>query len=184
MWIVDKKIARAGLAAAALMLSQLSPATAADMYDKYGQGSSPYDDPRYADVYQYPAPPAPPRYAEPTPGYEPREERPYTYLDEAPSPDRDRYGYLRPMRPHRYRHAEPSCIPHEEIRRSLFAEGWRDFRDLELRGETAVVQARRPNGRLYTLRVDRCSGEIVNAQPLEDRPVPYAYRDRYGGRAY
>lgn len=39
----------------------------------------------------------------------------------------------------------------------------------------ATVHARRPSGRLFVLTIDRCSGEIVSAQPLEARPGPYAY---------
>lgn len=183
MWNMPRKIAIAGLAGMAALTAYAPSAGAADIYDKYGSRAvSPYDDPRYADIYSHPAPP--PRYAEPLPPYAaPRYERPYAYSDEPPV-ERDRYGYLRPMQPGRYRPAEPVCVPHGEIRRALMDEGWRDFRDLEFRGETAVVQARRPNGQLYRLKVDRCTGDIVNARPLEDRPVPYAYRERYDGRAY
>lgn len=190
MWNLSKSIACAGLAGLAAFTAPATPASAADIYDKYGARSySPYDDPRYADIYGHPAPP--PRYAEPRyypspPPYAERlPERPYAYLDDAPTPDRDRYGYLRPMEPPRYRNAEPSaCVPRGEIRRSLIDEGWSEFRDLEFRGDTAVVQARRPNGHLYSLKIDRCTGEIVRARPLDERPVPYAYRDRYGGRTY
>ena len=172
----------AGLAGATLCAGTLSPATAADIYDRYGQNASPYDDPRYADIYQYPPPRA---YAEPTPPYAPApryEPRPYASYEEAP-PARDRYGYLRPMQPRPYAGRVESCVPHQEIRRALASEGWRDFHDLELRGDIAVLEARRPNGRPYNLKIDRCSGEIVKATPLDERPVPYAYRDRYG-RAY
>ena len=187
MFTYCRRIAQAGLAGATLFFGALSPAGAADIFDRYGQNSSPYDDPRYADVYQYPPPRAyaePPPYApapryEPTPRYEPR---PYAQYEEAPPP-RDTYGYLRPMRPRDYAGRADTCMPHQEIRRSLAGEGWRDFRDVELRGEIAVVEARRPNGRPYHLKIDRCSGEIVKATPLDERPVPYAYRDRYG-RAY
>ena len=45
----------------------------------------------------------------------------------------------------------------------------------------ATVRARRPSGRLFELTIDRCSGEIVSARPLEPRRFgPYAYGRRRG----
>lgn len=194
MYTLAKSIVSASLLGLAALTA---PASAADIYDRYSpRPASPYDDPRYADIYAHPSsqPPrraepryAEPQYAEPPPephyGAEPRYERPYAYHDEAP---RDRYGYLKPINP---RHqggyaAAPTCVHQSEIRRSLVAEGWRDFQELDLRGDVALLRARRPGGQAYDLKVDRCSGEIVHARPLEERPVPYAYRDRYGERAY
>jgi hypothetical protein len=183
MWKPYLTIACAGVAGVAALAAQSLPSGAADIYDKYGSrsSSSAYDDPRYADVYTLPAPP--PRYVERAPAYAPpRYERPFAYDDDAPP--RDRHGYLRPVDPPRYRSAQPACVPHEEIRRTLMDDGWRDFRDLEFRGNTAVVHARRPNGQPYSLKIDRCSGDIVHARPLGERPVPYAYRERYGERTY
>lgn len=169
-------IACAGLAGLVALTTQSLPSAAADIYDKYGsRAPSAYDDPRYADIYTLPAPP--PRYATP------RYAQPYVDNDDAPPP-RDRYGYLRPVDPPRHRSAQPACLPHEEIRRTLMDDGWRDFRDLEFRDDTAVVRARRPDGRPYALKIDRCSGDIVHARPLGERPVPYATRERYGERTY
>lgn len=192
MYTLAKSIVSASLLGLAALTA---PASAADIYDNHGpRAASPYDDPRYADIYSHPSQPprhAEPRYVEPLPephyGAEPRygRERPYAYRDETPAP-RDRHGYLKPINP---RHqggyaAAPVCVHQSEIRRSLVAEGWRDFQDLDLRGDVALLRARRPGGQAYDLKVDRCSGEIVHARPLEERPVPYAYRDRYGERAY
>jgi hypothetical protein len=186
--LAGRTLAGAALTSLALIAGQPSPASAADIYDKYGpRTSSPYDDPRYADIYALPPPPPPPRpvaprYA-PGPEYaEPLYERPYAYREAVPAP-RDRYGYLRPMEPRPYR-TDEHCVPRGEIRRALVGEGWRDFEDAEFRGPVALVRARRPNGQLYALEVDRCTGNIVRARPLDDRPVPYAYRDRYDGSAY
>lgn len=179
-------LASIALAGLAMVTTAAPSARAADIYDKYGNQGSPYDDPRYADIYGLPSAPPPPRYAEPRyapppPPDEPRFVRPY-YNDELP-PRRDRYGYLRPMTPQHYR-ADDQCMPRSEIRRALAGEGWRDFEDLELRGATAVIRARRPTGQPYALEVDRCTGDIVHARPLDGRPVPYAWRERYGGRTY
>jgi hypothetical protein len=195
MWTLLKSTATAGLFGLASLTTQVPPASAADIYDKYGpRASSPYDDPRYADIYSHPAPQPPryaePRYVEPPPPYvEQRYERPYAYHDEPVPVPRDRYGYLKPVQPPLHHGAQPVCVPHGEIKRSLIAEGWRDFQDLEFRGDVAVVQARRPNGQPYSLKVDRCTGDIVHARPLDDRPIPYAYRerdryDRYDRRTY
>jgi hypothetical protein len=199
MWTTIKTSAVAGIIGFTALTAQIAPASAADIYDKYGpRTSSPYDDPRYADIYSHPKPQPPPyayaepryvdppRYVEPPPVHAPRYERPYAY-NHGPQPlPRDRHGYLEPVNPHAPRHyAQPDqCVHQGEIRRSLINEGWRDFQDLEFRGEVAVVRARRPNGQLYSLKVNRCSGDIVHARPLEDRPVPYAYRERYEGRTY
>ena len=39
-----------------------------------------------------------------------------------------------------------------------------------------TLRARRPNGRLFELTMHRCSGQIVEARPLEPRPFgPYAF---------
>jgi hypothetical protein len=169
-----------------------SQAMAADIYDDRGPRiSSPYDDPRYGDVYRHPAPPPPsyaePRYIDPPRRHEPPRDYAYRDDDDRGPVSRDRHGYLAPINPPRPHHrptAGDGCISHHEIRRALVNEGWRDFQDLELRGDVAKVEARRPDGRSYALKVDRCSGEIVHARPLDDQPVPYAYRDRHGGRTY
>jgi len=151
--------------AAGLAVAMSTGAFAADLdegpppYDRHG---SAYDDPRYADIYRYPDRPPPPaaRYREDRDddddGYGPPPRR-YSYADRAPP-----YG--------------DRCVPRQEIKHRLLREGWHDFHDPELRGDLASVRARRPSGRLFDLTIDRCSGEIVSARPLEPRPYgPYAY---------
>src|SRR5262245_27655993 len=72
-----------------------------------------------------------------------------------------------------------ACVPREVIRERLTRHGWQDFHDGALQGEVAVVRARRPSGRLFELTIERCSGEIVSAYPLESRVYgPYAYGPR------
>lgn len=188
---------RSWVFAASLMAAAVTTgAQAADLDegpppDRYG---SAYDDPRYADIYKYPRPPAygvpppgpyasgPPPYAGPTPYAGP----PYAG---PPIPREgvyrnDGYGYDRDYAPgpRRYSYAEPvapyagRCAPRELVKERLYRDGWRDFHDGDVRGEIATVHARRPNGRLFVLAIHRCSGEIVRADPLEGGPVgPYAY---------
>jgi len=174
----------AALVGAVVLVLPLA-AGAADLdYERGAQ--SPYDDPRYADMYADPTPPppayAPPRYTEPHSAYPPA--YPPSYKDQ---------GYLAPMQPPRYAQAprydrsppyDRECLPRTEIHARLRAEGWRDFHDIDVRGQTAYVKAQRPSGDLYDLEVDRCSGGIVTAKRLGGYPGrPYAWREppRYRG---
>ena len=166
------------LAAGLLAAAAATGAQAADLYDgpppdRYG---SAYEDPRYADIYKYPPPYAvrPPRaferYAEPPIPRERvyREDERYEpkYL---PSPRR--FSYAEPPRDYADR-----CLPREVIKERLLRSGWHDFHDGDIHGAIATVRARRPSGRLFDLAIDRCTGEIVSAEPLEPRRIgPYAY---------
>jgi hypothetical protein len=156
----------------------VSPATAADIYDR-GRVTS-YEDPRYADIYTHPEPSrplGPPRreYLAPMPPQ---------YFD-GHRFDGPRLDGSRLDGPRRHSSApNGNCAAHNEIRRDLTEQGWSEFTDVELRGATALIEARRPNGNLYQLKIDRCSGEILNAQRLGDQRRPYAWREREGGRTY
>jgi hypothetical protein len=175
-----------------------APAIAADIDPDYApRHGSPYDDPRYSDIYRHPTPQ--PRYAEPryepphryepAPDYRPDYHRP-EYRHDIP---RDRYGRLEPMRPpadawrgreRRFARDNRECTPRHEVRRMLTADGWTDFQDAELDGDTATVRARRPSGRQFELRIDRCSGEILEARPLGQGERHYSWRDRPGYQSY
>jgi hypothetical protein len=176
------------LAASLLAATFTTGARAADLDegpppDRYG---SAYDDPRYADIYKYPRGPigvpppgayggpysgpyaaAPPPYPGPVP-----RERVYRDEDEGPGayPGPRRYSYAEPTPPYAGR-----CAPRELVKQQLYRDGWRDFHDGDARGGVATVRARRPSGRLFELTLDRCSGQVVRAEPLEGRASgPYA----------
>ncbi len=160
--------------------------------ERYG---SVYDDPRYNDIYRRPerppayvpppppyaaAPPpygaAPPPYAAPPPPYAAAPPRERVYRDDEDGP------YTRPPR-YSYNDPRPgyggACVPRDVIRERLTRHGWHDFHDGALRGDVAVVRARRASGRLFELTIERCSGEIVSAYPLEGRAFgPFAYGPR------
>jgi len=171
---------RSWVLAASLLAGALTTtgAKAADLDEgpPPGRYGSAYDDPRYADIYKYPRPPA---YAPPPgPVYGgppiPRE-RVYRdrddYYDRGDDRAPRRYSYAEPRRPY----AE-GCVPREEVKERLLRQGWQDFHDGSVRGDVATVHARRPSGRPFLLTIDRCSGDIVSARPLEGRPYgPYAY---------
>jgi hypothetical protein len=170
------------LAAGLLAAATTTGAQAADLYDgpppdRYG---SAYEDPRYADIYKYPGPapyavPQPRPYPGPYAGLPIPRER--IYRDEG-------YGYDRGYDdgPRRYSHVDPRpsygghCVPREVVKDRLLRQGWHDFHHGNVQGDIATVHARRPSGRLFALAIERCSGEIVSAHPLEPRRFgPYAY---------
>ena len=168
-----------GLASAQLAISVPS-ASAADLNQAYPE--SPYDDPRYSDMYRIP-PPAP-RYAVPAPeGYG---------RDDRDPRMRDRDGYLRPMQPQRsYGHnggyrdddgladgrqfdgrfAEDAagCLPSRVVRGQLERRGWFEFHDVDARSGVVHMRARRGDGRLFDLSLDRCNGQLLEARPVERR---------------
>jgi hypothetical protein len=172
----------AGLAATAVQAADLD-----DTGPPPDRRGSAYDDPRYADMYRYPPRQPAPGYAvpaPPAPGYAvpaPPPPRDYAYRED----EYDRY-----REPRRYSYSDPrapygqGCVPREAIKHRLMSEGWHDFHDGELQGNLATVHARRPSGRLFRLTVDRCSGDVVTARPLEGRPYAYGPPMRRWERFY
>ena len=165
------------VAAGLLATVATTGAQAADLYDgpppdRYG---SAYEDPRYADIYKYPPPyaaPAPRPYPGPYAG--PPIPREPVYRDDYDTERYDgprRHSYLDPRRPY-----AGHCLPREVVKERLLRQGWHDFHAGNVQGDIATVHARRPSGRLFALAIERCSGEIVSAHPLEPRRFgPYAY---------
>jgi hypothetical protein len=165
------------LAAGLLAAVAASPAQAADLdgddeappprsWPHSGLQGGPYTNPRYGQ------PVPPPAYRD----------------DDDDDNDNDRYSAVPP--PRTYSHAPPryapppatkTCVRSEQVRERLTGEGWRDFHDGKPASEGFVtMRARRANGRLFELTLHRCSGEVVEARPLELRPFgPYAYRQPY-----
>jgi hypothetical protein len=168
-------------ALAALTLMGSAPAIAADL----GYGNPPsdryrsaYEDQRYRDIFGPPAQRARAPYAE--------EEEDIVERDVDVRPprvgtyhEREVYDDKRIITRRHYSYAEPAvpaCAPRAEIRDRLLREGWHSFEELDVRHRVAIVEARRPNGLPYRLKIDRCSGDVVSAEPLA--PVPYALRPR------
>ena len=199
------RLLAAGLVTALPFATHAPIAAAADLLDPFesGYSASPYDDPRYADIYRRPQPFDPPDHGEPpvdgfyeTPpefDAEPPYPGPKRYIkryDKRPygwsGKDRWRGEYLEPLPgtpdfgPYapRKAHLAPGCLSHQELHRELIRDGWSDFRDFSVRGKSALVNARRPNGTLYRLEVDRCAGEVVSASRMEGSPDSYAWRRR------
>ena len=171
--------------------------------ERYG---SAYDDPRYADLYA-PTPPRAPVVQHHAYGYAPIPREP-VYRPDYSRQDYSRQDYTRhdepryqprydePVAPRTYgyqpypqaapRYAERSdCTTPRAAQRMLEQDGWRDFANLTLRGETAVINARRPDGRAFELQLNRCTGDLISARPLGNRPYgPNVYGERLGPRAF
>lgn len=120
---------------------------------------------------------------------------------EAPPPDRDQEpygeprrgsikdGYPVPVPPPRYGERPPlperdyACLDRWQIKRQLRDDGWAGIRPMGGDGAVVYLRARRfESGRVFNLRVDRCSGDVLAARPeylrsfaFRDRP----WRDRY-----
>jgi hypothetical protein len=158
------------LAAGLIAAAAASPAQAADIF---GSPPPPYSGP-YGGPYAYPdprhAPKAPPSYSD-------------------DDDDDDRYDRRPPAR--KYSYAPPkytapppgrACVRSEQVRDRLTSEGWRDFHDGKPVSDGLVMlRARRPSGRLFELTLHRCTGETLEARPLQLRSFgPYAYRQPHG----
>jgi hypothetical protein len=166
-------------AVAAMSLAGAATALAADL------GDSPYNDPRYGETYREPAPV--PQYSQPYPdAYRP----PYGgYRDERP-----RQGYLAPMPgPPAYGRGYPDqgypryaerCVPRELIREQLRRQGWRSFEDIDAEDRFVFVRAQDWSGNVFDLRLDRCSGRVLQTRLVEREPADYAWRTRRGYPSY
>jgi hypothetical protein len=163
------------LAAGLLAAAVASPAQAADLDGDYPPPRS------WPHSGYYGGPYAEPRYTRPAPAP--------SYRDDDEDDDDDRYNAVPPPKkysnvPPRYAPPPPAktCVRSEHVRDRLTSEGWRDFHDGKPLDEVLVtMRARRSNGRLFELTLHRCTGELLEARPLQLRPFgPYAYRQPYG----
>lgn len=62
------------------------------------------------------------------------------------------------------RYWDNQCISPRRIHRRLVRQGWSDFHNLRLRRNQIRVKAYRPNGLLYNMRIQRCTGYIIRTQ--------------------
>lgn len=178
--MLSRQVVRASVAAvlSATLIGGFgaSGARAGDLYDPRAHAGSAYDDPRYADIYGD----GPVRRYEP-PRYEPRYDRRYDGERYYGRRYAEREDYLPPM-PGVQRFGDEDwrrravCIDRREARDRLVDQGWHDFHDLELRGGVALITARRPSGQPYRLKLDRCTGDILNARALDGYSDSYAQR--------
>ena len=159
----------ATLAATLAATLSATPATAADLTYR----DEPYAEPRYGDVYRPPAPP-PRAYVE---GYAP----PPAYREVYPAPAVPVYPP-----PQRFGQDVPAgCTPRHLVKERLESRGWHDFHDPQPMGNVVHIRARRPSGRLFDLTLDRCSGDVIAMEPMEQRAAEGPPQDwRYGRPRY
>lgn len=108
--------------------------------------------------------------------------------DDSNGDDDDNGHYDGASRADKYSGVRPpygrTCVRIKEVRDRLTSLGWRDFHAGRPRHDLVTLRARRSNGRLFELTLERCSGQLVDARPLEPRTFgPYAFkapRERYG----
>lgn len=146
---------------AALMMGGTAPASAADLAytdPDYGRRAPAYTDPRYGDVYRIPR--RRPYAAAPRRRYEPP-----SYKDDFDDV-RPRTRFRDPLPRRRFSRV---CTPRRLISRRLRRDGWFDFQVVRRLRDTAVVRARNENGGVYRLRLDRCTGRVLNARLIRRR---------------
>jgi len=172
---------RSAIRAAGLGLAIIVGATAVQAADIYDGGARvPYDDPRYAYLYGRDG-------TKPPPGWETRR------YDERYEVRRDPAGLWRHRRAEthpeswreRYRHSDRRaevpgrrfCPPKSVVRGRLKAEGWFGFANpAVIDGRFVSAEARHEDGGRYRITVERCTGRLVDAEPL-GRNRRYAERD-------
>lgn len=155
------KSALAAAVAAALALS--APVKAADL--GYDENGVPYETVGQSYDGDYPVPTASvdDGYVEPgAPGAD-------AYFDE------EGQGYAPTYRRHKRRHAG-ECLSRRGLRANLINQGWRDLRGIAADPDVVGLTASRPNGLVYRLKIDRCSGVIIAAY-LVDQGANGAYAD-------
>ena len=189
----------AAIAFAAMTFAAGPKSLAADLYgENYypPQDAEPYDDQRYVEGDRYPPPRGPyeqgpaqfdNRYVGPEQGdrYVDRD-GPYEGRDDYPYRGSLKDGFVPP--PPRFADRsygrDGNCLARWQVRSRLRDEGWVDLQPLDRYRDTTVLRARRAeSGRVFTLRVDRCSGTIVDARPHYLRAFG-AYAPRFRGHAY
>lgn len=185
---------RTWILAAALLAAAFAPqALAADLDDGEPYSPPSWRGPSWKDgAYGYP----PKSYAPPPGLYDEEDDRdpPYSKKYSYEGPPYKKYERYEdddegPPLSKKYSTVPPhkgSCVRSEQVRDRLTGLGWRDFHAGKAESRsTVVLRARRPSGRLFELRLDRCSGEILQARPLELSPLRpyYSYKQRppYGG---
>ena len=67
------------------------------------------------------------------------------------------------------------CLSKYGIRNALNQQGWHEFENVEIRGDTARMLARNDGGRRFDLRFDTCTGQVLDSHPhvvYVDEPPP------------
>ncbi len=155
------------------------PAVAADLNGYNGKTSeygSPYDDPRYADIYRHP------RTHERVP------RRKYDYDGRPRQKHFQPYSRPLPYRGHYERRPGRSfagCMSRREVRWHLRLKGWSVKRWVLInRFRATAVARRRYDDRVFDVTIHRCTGRVLAVSPIHHRYEDYAWRRRIYERRY
>ena len=141
-------------AAIAAGLAWVTPASAADFgYDESGTA---YETTGQSYADDYPVPSA--NVDDST--IEPEQPSSDVYFDE------EGQGYAPTYKKQKRRHAG-GCLSRRGLRANLINQGWRDMRGVAADPDVIGLTASRPNGLVYRLKIDRCSGVILAAYLLD-----------------
>jgi hypothetical protein len=77
-----------------------------------------------------------------------------------------------------------ACLNRWQIEDSLARQGWRGLHGLQLAPDTVGVTARRPNGLVYRLKIDKCSGVIIAANLIDQQNDGYGATASYDAPQY
>jgi hypothetical protein len=142
-------------AASAAALVWVAPASAADF--GYDESDTAYeiDGQSYAEE-DYPVPSDTPDadYVEPS------QPSSGVYFEE------EGQGYAPAYKRHK-RQLAGDCLTRRGLRTNLISQGWRDLRGIAADPDVIGLTASRPNGLVYHLKIDRCSGVILAAYLLD-----------------
>lgn len=160
---------KSALAAALLAgLTLSAPAQAADLgYDENGIPYETVGQSYGEEDYPVPSASVDDSYIEPsTPSSD-------AYLDED-------QGYQPTYKRHKRRHAS-ECLSRRGLRANLINQGWRKLRGIAADPDVIGLTASRPNGLVYRLKLDRCTGVIIAAYLVDQggNNGGYAYTPSY-----
>lgn len=144
----------------------------------FADEGAPYNDRPYAEEYVYESE----TYEEVSPRRHEHAAHPprYSYKDDPPARTAGsiKDGYPVPMPPPAYGESAPpapraskpvrrtACLDRWELEERLRDDGWADiYAKITRRGVTRISARRIDTGRPFSLRVDRCSGELISARP-------------------
>lgn len=147
-----------------LAAAAVTPLSAADLYgNTRDERASPYEDPRYAEIFGYDRRERGPRDYRERRRYEDRDDEDYRTRPIARQPARPHYdeGYD----PERYRTA--GCVPRRVIRRRLLSAGWHAFNRVVFKGDIVRFYASDARGARHIVFLNRCSGRIIDSLRLE-----------------
>ena len=175
--LIERRISMVAAVAVAIGFGAAGMAAAADLGDNSYGMQVPYVQSDMGDTGYQPAAHRR-RYLAPQPGY----------VDQGyGQPQDDTQGYVQPVYPDPQQQnvyiQEPlppqpggRCLQGRQIETMLGRQGWREFSNPQRGVDVVGLTARRPNGLTYSLKLDRCTGVIIQTYLLDQPQRQQAYQ--------